>query len=172
MGSCTSTASRIWMGISGSSSTWSRARPRRAEGRPPGRAGPSGCRARDREVRGVAMTVVRWFLGLESAAFGAAALLHAGVLRHGYEHWKAATAESVIGFVLLAALVVSMVAPRSSRGVGLTALGFALAGTLVGVAMIAVGVGPQSSFDKALHVGFVLSLLAGLIFVARRSAAA
>lgn len=118
------------------------------------------------------MTRARWFLALEAAAFGAAALVHAGVLRRGYEHWKAATAESVIGLVLLVALVISVIAPRSRRRAGLAGLGFALAGTLVGLLTIAIGVGPQPSFDKALHVGFVLSLVAGLALVVRGSATA
>jgi hypothetical protein len=94
---------------------------------------------------------VRWLLALEAAAFGVAALVHAGVLLRGYEHWKAATAESVIGLVLLAGLVACLIAPRSSRAVGLAALAFALVGTLIGIFTIAIGVGPRSSFDISLH---------------------
>jgi hypothetical protein len=113
---------------------------------------------------------VRWLLALEAAAFGVAALVHAGVLLRGYEHWKAATAESVIGLVLLAGLVACLIAPRSSRAVGLAALAFALVGTLIGIFTIAIGVGPRSSFDISLHAAFVLSLVAGLVVVARGSA--
>ena len=77
--------------------------------------------------------LVRLFLSLEAAAFFAAALVHSGVLLGGYEHWKAATAESVIGLVLAGALLASLVAPGWSRLVGLAAQGFALLGTLVGL---------------------------------------
>jgi hypothetical protein len=113
------------------------------------------------------MPVIRWWLSLEAAAFGGAALVHAGVLVHGYEHAKAATAESVIGLVLLFALFASVVAPRSSRAMALASLSFALLGTLVGIFTIVIGIGPRSAFDIALHVGFVASLLAGLGLVAR-----
>jgi heme A synthase len=113
------------------------------------------------------MPIIRWWLSLEAAAFGGAALVHAGVWVRGYEHAKAATAESVIGLVLLFALFASVVAPRSSRAIARAALSFALLGTLVGVFTIIIGIGPRSAFDIALHVGFVASLLAGLVLVAR-----
>ena len=41
------------------------------------------------------MQLIRSILALEAAAFGAAALVHSGTLIQGYEHSKAATAESV-----------------------------------------------------------------------------
>lgn len=111
--------------------------------------------------------LVRWFLSLEAAAFGAAALVHSGVAVHGYEHWKAATAESVIGLVLLGGLLTSVVAPQSSRSAGLASQAFALLGTLVGTFTIVIGVGPRSPFDFALHAGFVAALVTGLALVAR-----
>src|ERR1700716_2447575 len=113
------------------------------------------------------MPVIRWCLSLEAAAFGGAALVHAGVLVHGWEHSKAATAESVIGLVVLFALCASVVAPRSSRAIALASQSFALLGTLVGIFTIVIGVGPRSAFDVALHVGLVASLIAGLLLVAR-----
>jgi len=70
--------------------------------------------------------------------------------------------------VLTLGLVVSMMRPRASRVAGLAAQGFALLGTLVGITTIIIGVGPQSAFDVALHVGFVTLLVAGLVIVARR----
>src|SRR5688572_19709028 len=110
--------------------------------------------------------VVRLFLSLEAAAFGVAALIHAGVLLRGYEHWKAATAESVIGLDLALGLAASVIAPQSSRTYGLAAQAFALLGTMVGIFTIAVGVGPRSGLDFALHAGFVILLMTGLILVA------
>jgi hypothetical protein len=111
---------------------------------------------------------VRTFLGIEAAAFGVAALVHAGVLVDGYQHREAAIAESVIAGVLTLGLVVSLVRPSWSRAAGLAAQAFALVGTFVGLFTMAIGVGPQSGFDLALHVGFVALLIAGLAVVARR----
>ncbi len=111
--------------------------------------------------------LVRFFLSLEAAAFGAAALVHSGMLVRGYEHWKAATAESVIGVVLLVGLGVTVVTAQASRAVGLAAQAFALLGTLVRILTIAIGVGPRSTLDIAFHVGFVVALITGLVLVAR-----
>jgi hypothetical protein len=116
--------------------------------------------------------LVRTLLSLEAAAFGAAALVHSGLLVGGHAHSKAATAESVIGVVLLAGLVSSAVLPRSSRAAGLTAQGFALLGTLVGIFTIVVGVGPRTPLDYALHAGFVAVLVTGLVLVGRGRAVA
>jgi hypothetical protein len=110
---------------------------------------------------------VRWFLSLEAAAFFAAAAVHSGVVVHGYEHSKAATAESVIGLVLTAAVVASLLAPHRSRSLGLGAQAFALLGTFVGLFTIAVGVGPRTGPDLALHAGFVAALIAGLVQLRR-----
>ena len=116
------------------------------------------------------MQHVRTFLCIEAAAFGVAALVHAGVLVDGYRHREAAIAESVIAGVLTIGLVLSLMRPSSSRAAGLAAQAFALVGTFVGLFTIAIGVGPQSRFDLALHVGFVALLTAGLAVVAGRRA--
>jgi hypothetical protein len=112
--------------------------------------------------------LVRSFLLLETAVFGAAALMHAGVLVHGYEHDKAEIAESVIALVLFGALVGTVIAPSSSRGIGLAAQGFALVGTLVGIFTIIIGVGPRTAVDLSLHAVMVALLISGLLMVARR----
>jgi hypothetical protein len=106
---------------------------------------------------------IRWFLFVEAAAFGLAALVHSGVLVHGHEHGRAATAETVIGLVLLVGLGVTMAAPRSVRAVGIASQAFALLGTLVGIVMIAIGVGPRSVLDAVFHIGFVTVLVVGLV---------
>jgi hypothetical protein len=116
------------------------------------------------------MKHIRTFLFFETIAFAAAALVHAGVLADGYQHPAATIAESVIAGVLTVGLVLSMVSPRSARAAGLAAQGFALVGTLVGVFTIAIGVGPQSRFDVALHAGFIALLAAGLTTAARNRA--
>lgn len=113
------------------------------------------------------MRQVQTFLGVEAAAFTAASLVHAGVLVDGYQHRAAANAEGVIAGVLILGLAVTVVRPLARRAAGLAAQGFALLGTLVGITMIGIGVGPQSVFDVLLHVGFVALLVSGLVVVAR-----
>ena len=61
---------------------------------------------------------VRVFLSLEAAAFGAAALVHAGVLATGYEHREASVAEGVIAVVLVLGLVAGVFAPLWRRADG------------------------------------------------------
>ena len=113
-------------------------------------------------------TLVRWFLVVEAAVFGSAALIHAGILMSVYEHRAARTAESVIALVLLAGLVGTAIAPQSSRGIGLGAQAFALFGTAVGIFTIAIGVGPRTMLDLTLHTGMVLLLVIGLVLLVRR----
>ena len=113
------------------------------------------------------MKPVLTFLILEAAAFATAALVHAGVLVGGYAHREATIAESVIAGVLACGLAVSVMRPSSSRTAGLAVQAFALLGTCVGIFTMVIGVGPQSSFDVALHAGFVALLVAGLTVVAR-----
>ncbi len=113
----------------------------------------------------------RLFLLCEAAAFLVAALVHFGVLVHGYDHQKAGTAESVIGVALLAGLALTWVRPASARHAALTAQGFALLGTLVGIFTIAIGVGPRTAPDIVFHIAVVLALLSGLIVAARSGVA-
>jgi hypothetical protein len=110
---------------------------------------------------------VRAFLLVEAVAFGAAALVHAGLLADGYQHREATIAESVIAIVLILGLAVSVIAPQRSRAAALAVQGFALLGTLVGIFTMIIGIGPQSAFDVALHTGFVALLITGLTVVAR-----
>jgi hypothetical protein len=113
------------------------------------------------------MTRTRWFVLAEAASFATAALVHFGVLFHGYEHGKAGTAESVIAAVLLAGLALTWIRPASTRSAGLAVQAFALLGTLVGVFTIAVGVGPRTVPDVAYHVAIVAVLAWGLVAAAR-----
>ena len=112
-------------------------------------------------------SVVRAFLAVEAASFYAAALLHTGLIVAGHAHSKAATAETVIGTVLLGGLVVSLLSPRASRAAGLAAQAFALLGTCVGIFTIVIGIGPRSPLDYVLHTGFIALLLTGLARVWR-----
>lgn len=113
------------------------------------------------------MRYLRLFLLLQVLGFAAAALVHAGILAEGHAHRPATIAESVIALVLVAGLAATLAIPRAARPVGLAVQAFALLGTLVGIFTIAIGVGPQSGFDVALHAGFVALLIAGLAVTAR-----
>jgi len=113
-------------------------------------------------------TTVRRFLLFEAAAFLTASQIHRGTMVAGFTHRQASTAEGVIGMALLVALLAAWVRLQSTRGIGLAAQGFALVGTLVGVVMIAIGVGPRSVPDVVFHAGLIFLLVTGLV-VARAS---
>jgi len=110
---------------------------------------------------------IRVFLLIEASSFATAALVHFGVLTHGYEHHAAGTAESVIAVVLLLGFALSWSPLASTRALGLAAQAFALLGTLIGVFTIAIGVGPRTLPDIAYHSVIVAVLVAGLIVAAR-----
>jgi hypothetical protein len=57
--------------------------------------------------------VIRRFMLFEATTFVVAALIHFGVLAHGFEHHEAATAESVTAVVLLTGLGWSAAPGRS-----------------------------------------------------------
>ena len=112
-------------------------------------------------------TLVRSFLAADGAIFAAASLVHAGVLVPGLEHPHARIAEAVIAAVLLAALLGTIIAPASSRALGLAGQGFALLGTFIGLFTIAIGIGPRTAFDLTLHAGMVALLVTGLVVTRR-----
>jgi len=104
---------------------------------------------------------------LEGSLFIAAALVHFGILARGYEHSKAAPAETTIGIVLFAGLVLGLIFPLWSRVIALAAQGFALFGTFVGLFTIAIGIGPRTIPDLVFHAFIVAILIAGLVVTAR-----
>ncbi len=110
-------------------------------------------------------------LGAEIALFSLASLAHRGVLVEGYEHSKAAVAETVIAAVLAAGFIVCLARPAAARTIALWVQSFALLGVCVGLIMIAIGVGPRTGPDLALHALMLLSLVLGL-FTARSTTAA
>lgn len=111
---------------------------------------------------------LRRLLFLEARTFGAAALIHRGLLIGGHQHREAATAESVIALVLIAGWVATWLRQDSARTYGLVAQAFALVGTLVGIFTIAIGIGPRTVPDVVYHVAIVIVLLFGVVAVARR----
>jgi hypothetical protein len=109
---------------------------------------------------------------VEGASFLAASLLHRGLPFPAAAHAKAATAETVIGAVLLAGAALAVARPARRRAIALAAQGFAAAGTCVGIGMVAIGVGPRTAPDAAYHAGILALLVAGLVAAARRRAPA
>jgi len=110
---------------------------------------------------------VRTLLLVEAASYVIAALVHFGVLTTGFEHRQAGTAESLIAGVLLVGLASTWTGLASTRAIGLAAQGIALAGTLVGVFTIAIGVGPRTVPDIAYHIAIIAVLVGGLILAWR-----
>lgn len=113
--------------------------------------------------------VLQRFLLAQVGLFALGAIVHTSV--SGHLHAKAATAESVIGVVLLAGLMATFTAPARTRGIALGVQAFALLGTCVGIVTIIIGIGPRSGFDFALHGTMIATLVAG-IAAARRGAPA
>ena len=106
---------------------------------------------------------IRTFLLVESATFLLAATFHFGVLVQGYANVRAGVPESVIASVLLAGLLATWIRPGAIRGIGLAAQGFGLAGTLVGLFTIIIGIGPRTVPDLIIHWAMLAELVLGLI---------
>ena len=109
----------------------------------------------------------RVFMLFEAGTFIVAALIHFGLLIDGYGHRKAGIAESVIALVLVAGVALTTMRPDATRAIGLAAQGFALAGTLVGIVTIAIGIGPRTAPDVLYHAAIVIVLVCGLVTAAR-----
>jgi hypothetical protein len=108
------------------------------------------------------ISAVRLLLLLEGSAFALASMIHSGRVLQGYAHLQARNAEAVIAVVLLGALVLTWIRPSWFRRISLYAQAFALAGTMVGIFTIIVGVGPRTTPDVIYHIAIVLLLAWGL----------
>ncbi|HEU4641608.1 MAG TPA: hypothetical protein VFS44_04070 [Gemmatimonadaceae bacterium] len=115
---------------------------------------------------------IRLFLLIEGATYAVASLVHRGALVAGYAHRQAAVAESVIAVVLLAGLVLGWLVPAWTRLAGLAAQTFALLATLLGLFMIAIGIGPRTVPDVIYHIAIVAVLAWGLVVAGRFPTAA
>jgi len=70
------------------------------------------------EYRRMAQTI-HYFLLCQAAVFIVGALVHFGVLTHGYEHLKADIAETVVATVLMLSVVWMWIRPALTRTAGL-----------------------------------------------------
>ncbi len=111
---------------------------------------------------------LRAFLVAEIVLFALASLLHRGILAHGFEHARAAVAESIIALVLAIGFAISVYSPSEARPAALWTQGFALLGVCVGVAMILIGVGPRTGLDYGIHAVMGVTLITGL-FIAKKA---
>jgi len=125
------------------------------------------------------MRAIRILLIIQISLFACAALAHSGMLMGGgHRHRQAGTAETVIGAVLAAGLLSTLIRPVSTRAIAIAVQAFALLGTGVGIFTIIVGIGPRTMLDAVLHTCMVIALVAGLVIsikaplpgTARRSA--
>jgi hypothetical protein len=112
---------------------------------------------------------IRTFMLVQAATFLLAATFHFGVLVQGYADSRAGIAESVIASVLLAGLIATWIRPAAIRGIGLVSQGFALAGTLVGLFTIVIGIGPRTLPDIVIHAAMLAELVLGLVVAYRVS---
>jgi len=110
---------------------------------------------------------IRTFLLVQAATFLFAATFHFGVLVQGHADVRAGIPESVIASVLLAGLLATWIRPGAIRGIGLAAQGFGLAGTIVGVFTILIGIGPRTVPDLVIHAAMLVELVLGLIVAYR-----
>jgi heme A synthase len=107
--------------------------------------------------------LVRGAMALQAAIFLVAVSIHFGLLFPGYGHRAAGTAESIIALVLIAGLVMTFALPSRARVAAIATQSFGILGVLVGLFTIAVGVGPRTSLDLALHGLMLIALVGGLI---------
>ncbi len=111
-------------------------------------------------------------LSVEVVLFAVASLAHRVYLIRAYEHAKAANAEAVIAAVLAVGLVLCLTRPVAARAAALWAEGFALVGVVVGLVMIAIGVGSRTGRDFALHALVLVTLVFSRLLTAGRLVAA
>lgn len=103
----------------------------------------------------------------EIVLFSLASLAHGGWLVGGFEHIRAGIAEAVVSMVLAIGFFLALARPQRARRFILLVQMFAIVAVLVGVVLIAVGVGPQTRADLALCAIMLLTLLLGFLFTLR-----
>lgn len=112
--------------------------------------------------------MTRWFIVVAALSLLIASQIHFGNLVSGYEDQGAAVPESVIGGVMLLGLLFSWARAPWGRRAAIGALAFGLAGSTLGLVLVAIGVGPRTVPDVIYHVLLVTTLVVGLIQSLRR----
>jgi hypothetical protein len=110
---------------------------------------------------------IGWFLTLEATILVIAALTHFGFLAAGWEHAQAGMAETVLATILALGFLATLAWPAKQRLIGLMAQGAALVGTLNGLFLVAIGVGPRTVLDIVYHAILIAVLVWGLIATVR-----
>jgi hypothetical protein len=111
---------------------------------------------------------VRGFLLLQIAIFLSLVSIHFGLLIGGYRHRDAGTAESVIAAVLVAGLLLTWTPPPWRRRAATAVQSFGILGVVVGLATIAIGIGPRTLLDLTLNGALLLTLIVGLAGTLRK----
>ncbi|MPZ53279.1 MAG: hypothetical protein GEU79_11200 [Acidimicrobiia bacterium] len=110
----------------------------------------------------------RLFAAVAALSLFLASLIHFGYLVEGYDDRGAAVPEAVIGAVMVVGLALSWVSPPWGHRALIGGLVFGLAGSILGLVLVFIGVGPQTTPDIVYHVLLVTALVVGL-FVAATS---
>lgn len=118
------------------------------------------------------LTTIRWFIVVAAFSLLLASLIHFGFLISGYEDEGAAVPEAVIGSVMLLGLGVSWSPEPWGRRAAVGALAFGLAGSLLGLVLVIIGIGPRTVPDVTYHVVLVATLVVGLTLALRRGRSA
>ncbi|WP_253278203.1 hypothetical protein [Variovorax paradoxus] len=111
--------------------------------------------------------VARAWMLVEALTLGVASIVHAGRLVAGHAHPQARIAEAVIATVLVLASVETWLRPAHARPAAIFGQGFALAGTLVGLFTIVLGIGPRTVPDVVYHALLLAMLATGLTLAVR-----
>jgi hypothetical protein len=117
-----------------------------------------------------------WVMLAEAASLGVASYLHRdgsiplGFTTIGGENFLGASLpEAIIGAVLAAGAVLALAAPARARRAALAAVGFAIAGFVVGTAFVLRFGSPSVGGDLTYHGIGLAALIATLIALARVS---
>lgn len=114
------------------------------------------------------LNLARLIAAVAALSLFIASLIHFGYFIEGYTHRGAAVPEAVIGAVMVVALTLSWTRVPWGRRALIGGLGFGLAGSTLGLVLVVIGVGPQTTPDIVDHVLLVTGLVIGL-FVAATS---
>lgn len=109
----------------------------------------------------------RVFMFIEAISFFFAALVHGGVLIHGREHTVIHVGETFMGIVLATGVVASGLLPAHARTIAFGTQAFAFFATVLGLLLIAVGLGPSSVPGLMFNAAVLLLLCLGLFFASR-----